>query len=219
MWFSINVSVDSAGIPTFPTESFDCVAPAAHKIRTELQLDVVHMLCIGGWDAPHPVTTVPPQDYWNAFKHWNSNIMANSTLGFNGFEGIEWDIEGNDDYQPYEILSIDDLNFMGELSSLAKKDGFYASLVPPQSYFDSSTSNFNRSLAMEPTDWQSWFPDFHFPYAGRNSYAYFVSKFGQVDGKDTFDFVSIQLYESYSHGYYNLMRGAYMDEYLENMVA
>ena len=61
-------------------------------------------------------------------------------------------------------------------------------LVPPQSYFDVETAEFNRSLLFSDEP----YPDFS--YHGRNSYAALPA----LAGPDIFDLVDIQLYESYS---------------------
>ena len=75
------------------------------------------------------------------------------------------------------------LTLVGEMSVAAKADGFIVSLVPPQSYFDVSTSRFSRSLTLAYSDWH---PEFH--YRGANSYSYLVAKYGEP----TFDFVDIR---------------------------
>jgi hypothetical protein len=74
------------------------------------------MLCIGGWDAPHPPANATASTVYDAWKTWNTQVVANGTAGFPGFDGLEWDIEGNDNNPEYQIMSVDTLNFMGELS-------------------------------------------------------------------------------------------------------
>jgi hypothetical protein len=76
-------------------------------------------------------------------------------------------------------------------------------MAPPQSYFDVSTPAFSLSLLNSPSydnDSVDWHSDFH--YHGRNVYAYLVSKYGvsntNAGSSVTFDFVSIQFYESFS---------------------
>ncbi len=88
----------------------------------QLQAPTTHLLSIGGWDAPHPDTLVdgrvrPPlllpwsaagaaygmsghpaglQTWWRVFQRWNEAVAAQPALGFHGFDGIDWDLEGND---------------------------------------------------------------------------------------------------------------------------
>lgn len=89
------------------------------------------------------------------------------------------------------------------------------SLVPPESYLDPTTSLYDRSLLHAYPEWQP-----NFTYHGHNAYALMVSKYGNTTVTTastaddaaaaaptvvpTFDFVSIQLYESWSHADYNV---------------
>ena len=57
----------------------------------EVDDTVVHMISIGGWNAPHPVTSVSVEDMYAAFKKWN-NEQVDGLL-----QGIDWDLEGHDD--------------------------------------------------------------------------------------------------------------------------
>jgi hypothetical protein len=52
--------------------------------------------------------------------------------GFYGFDGIDWDIEGNDDFSsPYNHFTVECLDLMGRFSQLAKEKGSYiVSMVP-----------------------------------------------------------------------------------------
>lgn len=122
--------------------------------------------------------------------------------------------------------------FTGVFSQLAQRDGFIVSMVPPESYLDSSTSKFDQSLLHSYDD--GWHPEFK--YHAHNVYAYLLGKYKrtqindfvrlskeddeysielslrQVDKNvvttdvyvDTFDVVLVQLYESYSHMSYNI---------------
>ena len=67
-------------------------------------------------------------------------------------------------------------------------------LVPPESYLDASTSDYDKSLTHSYPE--PWHPEFK--YHGRNVYAYLLAKYDL----DTFDLVDIQLYESFSHATY-----------------
>ena len=86
------------------------------------------------------------------------------------------------------------LDVMGEMSVAAHKDGFLVTLVPPESYLDASTSDYDRSLTHSYPE--PWHPEFK--YHGHNVYAYLLAKYKLA----TFDLIDIQLYESYSHATY-----------------
>lgn len=68
-------------------------------------------------------------NYWN---YWNRHIAARPSLGFFGFDGFDWDIEGNDDEEsPYNQFTVACLDLMGEMSQLAKvRDGYFVTMVP-----------------------------------------------------------------------------------------
>lgn len=95
------------------------------------------------------------------------------------------------------------MHLMGEMSQLAKRSGLIVSMAPAESYMDPSSSIFDHILLHNYPEWEELQPDFH--YHGRNPYAYIYEKYGAMeDGTNTFDFVSIQLYEGYSHALYNI---------------
>ena len=95
MWFAINLSVDpDTGAPMITSgPDMDCVGDIVHKI-TELGLDTVHLISIGGWNAPHVDTSNTPDAIYEYFDYWNRNIAARPEKGFYGFDGFDWDIEG-----------------------------------------------------------------------------------------------------------------------------
>lgn len=114
------------------------------------------------------------------------------------------------------------LDLVGEMSQLAKQDGYIVSMVPPESYLDPTTSKFDGSLLHSYPEWES---SITFNYHGRNGYAYLLAKYGQTQVAssievtndefktvrklssthvETFDLISIQLYESWSHILYNV---------------
>lgn len=181
----------------------DCVADRVSEIREE-NLSTVHLVSIGGWDAPHPVTTNSAEAVFATFDDWNKNVAARPDKGFHGFDGFDWDIEGNDDMSsPYNTFTPECLDLMGEVSMMGKLKGYVVSMVPAESYLDPTTSAFSRSLQFNYPEWESRQPKFL--YHGRNCYAYLLAKYGVTpDGRDVFDFVTIQLYESYSHAGFNL---------------
>ena len=124
--------------------------------------------------------------------HWYS---CRPGEGWEGFEGFDWDIEGNDDGAHHgNLFQVNVLDLMGEMSTLAKRDGYLVAMAPAQSYLDPGTSEFSRHVNLPPRE--DWQPTFF--YAGRNTYAYIL----HVYGEETFDFISIQLYEGWSSANY-----------------
>ena len=216
IWFAVNLIRDpSSGAPMVQYGlDIDCVASTIKQIR-DLNLYTVHMLSIGGWNAPHPDTSNSASAVFKALDRWNRLTIARPNLGFYGFDGFDWDIEGNDDLSsPYNAFTVDCLNLMGEISRLAKQKGYLMSLVPAESYLDPSTSLFDLSLTHPYPEWS--FLDPPFDYHAHNVYAFFLAKYGTTTTKSiinklsvvesvaTFDFVTVQWYETYSHADYNL---------------
>ena len=74
---------------------------------------------------------------------------------------------------------------------------------------DPTRSLFDRSLLHEYDEWKGLIPTF--AYHGMNTYAYLLAKFGKFlnpatqNEEDTFDFITIQLYEGYSHAQYKVV--------------
>jgi len=145
------------------------------------------MISVGGWDAPHPDTRFGAAEWWRVWTQWNA---ASAAAGFGGFDGIDWDLEGNDAMaSPANRFTVAGLHLVGNLSRMAKDAGYVVSLAPPQSYLNVGTSNFSLSLNNPAT---CWHPEFL--YAGRNAYASLLA----LAGEATFDYVLLQLYESWS---------------------
>ena len=76
-----------------------------------------------------------------------------------------------------------------------------------ESYVDLTTSVFDRSLLHEYDEWKTLQPGF--AYHGHNVYSYLLDRYAlyttsQGTQLPTFDFVTIQLYEGYSHAEYNI---------------
>ena len=65
---------------------------------------------------------------------------------------------------------------------------------------DYTRPSFDRNLLHEYPEWQGIIPTF--AYHGLNSYAYLLARYGRTDDADTFDFITVQLYEGYSHAEY-----------------
>eukprot|EP01040_Poterioochromonas_malhamensis_P004072 gene4074-4356_t len=217
IWFAINLAVNEQGEPTVTGgPNMDCVASKVKQIR-ELGLETIHLISIGGWNSPHPDTTNPPIDMYKAWDHWNRQIAARPDQGFYGFDGFDWDIEGNDTpSSPYNEFTVACLDLMGEMSKYAKADGYIVTMAPAESYIDPTRNGFDRSLRHEYEEWIGIIPSF--PYHGLNAYAYLLNKYAKTETivKDeltgalvstlvpTFDWIMIQLYEGYSHAEYNI---------------
>ena len=92
-WFSINL-VNRNGRPAVQGgPNLTCVAATAAELRAR-SLNTTHMISVGGWDAPHPTTAFTPQQVYAAWKTWNEQVVPRD--GFPGFDGVDWDLEGND---------------------------------------------------------------------------------------------------------------------------
>jgi len=95
MWFSINLAVSpETGRPIITNgPDWDCVADRVAEIA-QLNLETVHIISIGGWNSPHPDTSVSAEEAYDHWNNWNKNIVARPDKGFYGFHGFDWDIEG-----------------------------------------------------------------------------------------------------------------------------
>jgi hypothetical protein len=204
-WFSINLGIDSQGRPQVQGgPDLACVATVAAALAAA-NLPTTHMISVGGWDAPHPDTSSPPAAVYAAWKAWNADVVVRP--GFEGgFDGVDWDLEGNDDpANPGNNFTVPCLDLVGQFSQAAQLDGFVVTLVPPESYLDPYFSSYDRSLLHTYPD--GWQPSF--AYHGRNAYALLMAKYGNTalpNGSSvlTFDLIMVQLYESWSHADFNL---------------
>lgn len=205
IWFSINLAVDEMGRPVITNgPDWDCVAEKVARIR-ELGIHTIHLISIGGWNSPHPDASSPVEETYAHWVKWNREIIARPERGFFGFDGFDWDIEGNDDVDSrYNEFSPMTLDFMGRFSQMAKRDGYIVAMAPAESYLDPVTApSFDLSLRHEHDEWKAILPA-PFPYHGRNCYAYLLARYGttttfNAGDVDTFDFITVQLYEGYSH--------------------
>jgi hypothetical protein len=156
--------------------NYTCIAQVAKALR-DRGLGTSHMISIGGWDAPHPNTTWSGAAWADAWHKWNREEVAHPALGFDGFDGIDWDLEGYDDKSSvYNHFTPACMALVGEMSQALKRAGFIVSMVPPQSYLDVTTGQFDMSLLHA-------YPSFHpdFGYHGWNVYALWLSKYGSAD--------------------------------------
>ena len=204
IWFSLQL--ENRGEPLITSAvSPVCVQTAVKRLK-DAGLNAVHMISVGGWGVPHPDTAFSGAEWYKQFKRWNN---AASAEGFeNGFDGIDWDLEGADDKSSeMNNFTVDKIKLIAEFSKLAKADGFLTSIAPPQSYLDVGTSEFSLSLTHSATHWHD-----EFEYAGRNAYAPWIVM-------HDWDFVSLQLYESWSPANFFLgSRGIDPAVYLPDLV-
>lgn len=207
MWFSVNLAVRNGLAEITSGPDLKCVARIAKELD-DLNLPTIHLISIGGWNSPHPDTSVPVQTMFQEFKRWNDQDVANPELGFRGFDGFDWDIEGHDTLtHPNNLMTSECVAFMGEFSQLGKQNGYIVSMAPAESYLDPTTSVYDRILTHAYPEWTNLQPKF--TYHGHNSYAPLLSsKYGKTlrgeEWVDTFDLIFIQFYEGYSHALYNI---------------
>jgi hypothetical protein len=94
IWFSIDLTVNSDGEPAVARgPDMDCVADVVKRI-SNLGLETTHLISIGGWNSPHPNTSVSAEAAYEQWNYWNRNIAARPDKDFYGFDGFDWDIEG-----------------------------------------------------------------------------------------------------------------------------
>jgi hypothetical protein len=121
IWFSIFLSKNPIinGGP-----NLECVAKTAFKIKNE-GYDIIHIISIGGWNTQHPDESITPLQVYTSWKNWNNMVVANEKYEFKGFDGFDWDLEGNDaQSSKYNHFSVSTLDLMGEMSTYAKMDGY-----------------------------------------------------------------------------------------------
>ena len=190
----------------------DCVG----RIAPLIPYHVTQMISIGGWDAPHcsALDASNPEringlKWANIWHEWNVNVVAKKGEdgGWRGFDGIDWDWEGNDDQSsPFNTLPLPCLDLMGEMSVELKRKGYVVSMAPAESYFDASRSDFDVDLRHEYPEY-----DNRFKYHGLNAYVYVYQRYkyfsqetDNVKPKLTFDWVMVQVYEKWSHALFNV---------------
>ena len=97
----------------------DCVAQTSSTLRAK-NLSTTHLVSIGGWNQPHPDTSFSGEQWWAAWKEWNLQA-ARPELGFSGFDGIDWDVEGvNDQSSGDNVFTLALLKLMGDMSLSAR---------------------------------------------------------------------------------------------------
>lgn len=186
-----NAMVELSGGPSDNLQNF---AMYKQMLKNSGYCHVVHLIAFGGWNGPHLPSGVSGSQLYKVWKKWNTQSSSHDYY----FDGLDWDLEGQDDQDgPRNVITVECLEQMRDITQLAKQDGFYVSMAPAESYLDITTSSFSRYLNLT---YQDWHTD-DFPYHGRNVYAYLLAN----GGINNFDFVQIQFYESYSHAGYQII--------------
>jgi len=199
IWSFVTMQKSSSNTPQFSTAfnngfNFDCLTNLKAQLA-RAKLDVVHLVSVGGWGNRHPTTAFSADQWAEYFLQWNMD---------KGFDGLDWDVEGaNDLTSPDNLLSIDLLNLMGRLSILLHAQGRLVTMAPPESYLDPLNGNFDTKLTFEYPEWAA--QNNSFSYHGKNGYAYLLAKYAKdQNGRNTFDLIMPQIYESYSHANFQL---------------
>lgn len=211
IWSFIELVPGANGAPALDLSrapDLDCVAKTALTLQAQ-GLATTHMVSIGGWGGPHPLPTNNSAASYAMWKKWNEGTVARN--GWAGFDGIDWDMEGvNTLSDPNNAFTVQCLDFTGQFSQLAKADGYRVSMVPPESYWDVSSPLFDLSLRHNYPYADGWNTNFY--YHGRSAYAYIFSRYNKAPSgagysTPTFDWVAVQLYESFAHALYNTTVG------------
>lgn len=81
-----------------------------HELDLEGHTDVLHLIAVGGWNGRHLDPLVKATEWYEAFDSYLGDI----------FDGIDWDLEGNDDMlSVYNTFTFECLDKMGEISRMA----------------------------------------------------------------------------------------------------
>eukprot|EP00980_Cylindrotheca_fusiformis_P030938 scaffold25659_cov132-Cylindrotheca_fusiformis.AAC.2 len=122
---------------------FQCIKELIATLDNDGFSDTVHLVSFGGWNGPHLDTSLTAERWYRIWKDHVGDI----------FHGIDWDLEGHDDLaSPTNVFSVECLDQIGFISSLAKEDGYIIGMAPPQSYLDLQSSRFSRSVNLTEPD-------------------------------------------------------------------
>ena len=129
IWFALNLisSGEEGGLQKAKFvggPDLNCVADIQKQLDDlGLGEETVHLISVGGWDAPHLNTDYSPSQVYAAFEEYDR---------MNLFDGVDWDLEGNDDLESESnIFTIECLNLMGDFSTLLHDNGYFVSMAPP----------------------------------------------------------------------------------------
>ena len=206
IWSFIHLHITDDSKCTIKT-SLDLVE--IKRIREKYK-HVVHLAAFGGWNGPHPPTFSNGSSL--SGEKWCEVFMKFNEESGGLFDGIDWDYEGNDNLDaPTAKFTLETLDIMADFTTEAKSQGLIVSMAPAESYLDASVdpdsidATFSLRLDLPPRAWTS--PEDRdmikgFSHAGRQCYAYVIAK----AGVESFDFISIQLYEGYAPYVYEVTR-------------
>lgn len=237
IWAFAHLEADAASgaLRVRPTFDVEAVRATQRRIERALRDDaaaaaarprrVAHLVAFGGWNGPHPDAAAAGGRAWfRAWDEWNAGACGGA------FDGVDWDLEGHDDpAAPTASLRAPTLALVADFSRAAKAAGYAVGLAPAESYLDGASPLYSEALNLPPlAPWDDGGGASRgadggggderppggaaaFPYAGRNAYAPILA----AAGVETFDFVSVQLYEGYSRACHALTRdgtaaGAYV---------
>lgn len=200
IWFSINLSATKNGTQAISgaLPDLDCIAQTARNLSAK-GLSVTHLISVGGWNSPLPDARWTGPEWFRFWHKWNKETVARD--GWGGFDGFDWDVEGNDKTSK-AVYTYPILDLIGEMSVHAKRADYIVSMAPMQSFLDVADRGFDLGF-MSP----SWKP--HFPFHGRNLFAYLLAFHGATtlpsgSSVPTFDLVLLQIYEGWSRANYEL---------------
>lgn len=215
IWSQIDFSSnEDNSSPIFKGDiDYTCVAKMNQRF-IENNLYIINLLSVGGSGCPHINTDFTAnEDEWIKFNQ----KISSAENHFFGLDGIDWDIEGNDDLESNNnYFTYKELEIIGKLSQLLKKERYIVSITPRESYLDPITNKFSLSLINKSSEWENEFTENS--YQGKNIYAYLIAKYSL----NTFDFISIQLYEDYSHSLFKFVKqnktfGEILDDLIGNL--
>lgn len=94
-----------------------------HAVRSTIEnlekqgyTDTIHLMSIGGWNGPHLIEQASSPDVW--FESYQLKLASI-------FDGIDWDLEGNDDVKsPYNEFGMVTLQRMASISRLVRGGAF-----------------------------------------------------------------------------------------------
>lgn len=122
IWFATNLASVNGTATVTGGPDYECVKSVADALEFA-DLPTTHLISIGGWDAPHPVTAWDGREWYGTWKAWNEALPR-------PFEGFDWDLEGNDDVTATSNhFTQACLDLVIAMSEAAKEDGYLVSMV------------------------------------------------------------------------------------------
>ena len=160
IWSQIDFSSnEDNSSPIFKGDlDYTCVAKMNQRF-VENNLNIINLLSVGGSGCPHINTDFTANEYLDEWIKFNQKISSTENHFF-GFDGIDWDIEGNEDLESNNnYFTYKELEIIGKLSQLLKKERYIVSITPKESYLDPTTSEFSLSLINNSSEWGNEFTD------------------------------------------------------------